>query len=295
MIITRLTGGLGNQLFQYAAGRRLALARGVELKLGISSLSNPNDPNKRQYALAAPFKMKPVLATQEEETALAGPKRRLLFRFMPKRFRVPELRPTSFIKELHFHFDPRILDLPDGVYLNGYWQSERYFSDMADLIREDLTFSSVPEGRNAALAREIGSCQAVSLHVRRGDYVSNEIIHRIHGVCSLDYYERAIALITSRVNNPVFFIFSDDPDWVREHFKLPYPTQIVGHNGPEHSYEDMRLMSLCHHHIIANSSFSWWGAWLNPSKDKIVVAPKRWFNTYDADTSDLCPDSWVRL
>jgi hypothetical protein len=290
MIITRLTGGLGNQLFQYAAGRRLANARGVVLKLDISGISR----GIRKYELAH-FNMKPIFATEQEVADLARPRMPNWSHLLPRRFRRPGLPPATYVKEQHFNFDPAILDLPNDVYMEGYWQSERYFADAAELIRKEVVLLKAPRGQNEQLAREIASCQAISLHVRRGDYVSNEIIQRIHGVCSLDYYERAVAFITSRVNNPTFFIFSDDPDWVREHFKLPYLTQIVGHNGPELGYEDMRLMSLCNHHIIANSSFSWWGAWLNPGKDKIVVAPKRWFNTYDADTSDLCPDSWVRI
>ena len=294
MIITKLMGGLGNQLFQYAAGRRLAQVRGAELKLDITGFTNPNYRTKRHYELA-PFNVTQSLASEEDITRLTRPYYGPLPRLINRITRKKERPPVSYIKEMHYHFDPNILDLPDDVYLEGYWQSARYFDDIAELIRKEVTVRDSLVGRNSNLAQEISSCPAVSLHVRRGDYVHNEITHHTHGICDLDYYSQAVAFIASRVNNPVFFIFSDDPAWVHEHLRLSYSVRIVDHNGPEHGYEDMRLMSLCHHHIIANSSFSWWGAWLNPSKRKIVIAPKRWFNNYDADTSDLYPDSWVRL
>ena len=294
MIIIRLTGGLGNQLFQYAAGRRLAQVHGVELKLDITGFSNPNYRTKRHYELA-PFNVVQAFATEDEISKLIQPQPRLLTRLFQRISRNGERLPKSHVNEQHFHFDSRILELPDGVYMDGYWQSERYFADTAELIRKEVTFREPPSGRNAELGREITDCQAVSMHVRRGDYVHDEMTHVVHGTCGLDYYARAVDYIASRINIPVFFVFSDDPAWVREHLKLSYPMQIIDYNGPERGYEDMRLMSLCSHHIIANSSFSWWGAWLNPRQDKIVIAPKRWFNNSDADTSDLCPDSWVRL
>jgi hypothetical protein len=289
MIITKLNGGLGNQLFQYAAGRRLAHARGVDLKLDISGLGNLNYWSMRHYELA-PFDVVQTFATDEEITKLLRPYSGLVPRLFRRIMQKNEQLPMSYINEQHYHFDPRILDLPDGVYLDGYWQSEKYFADIVELIREEVSVKDPLAGRNAELCQEIADCQAVSMHVRRGDYVNNEITHRVHGVCGLDYYARAVEYIVSRINRPVFLIFSDDPAWVRENIRLDQPVRIVDHNDPEHGYEDMRLMSLCRHHIIANSSFSWWGAWLNSRLDKIVVAPQRWFNEYDADTRDLYPD-----
>lgn len=294
MIVVRLTGGLGNQLFQYAAGQRLAQVRSAELKLDLTGLGNPDYRTVRHYELA-PFNVMQSFATEEDIAKLTRPYSGLLPRLFHRITRKGERRPMSYIKEPHYHFDPRILDLPDGVYLDGYWQSERYFADTTELIRKEVTFREPPSGRNAELAREIAECQAVSLHVRRGDYVTNEITHRTHGTCGLDYYDNAVSYIAERVKQPVFFIFSDDPLWVRENIKLNHPVRIVDHNDPGHCYEDLRLMSLCRHHIIANSSFSWWSAWLNPRQDKTVIAPKRWFNDYHADTSDLCPAGWVRL
>lgn len=293
MIVTRLIGGLGNQLFQYAAGRRLAHVHGAELKMDVSGLGDSAYRTVRHYELAT-FGIKQAFATAKELkkfTTRNSMMSRILNRITQSGMQLPE----SCIREAHYHFDPRILNLPDGVYLDGYWQSERYFADVADLIRSDLTIAAPAEGRNLELLEQIESCNAVSLHIRRGDYVTDPVMRQVHGTCRLDYYVRAVEHVASKISKPVFFVFSDDPAWARKHLALSYPVHIVDHNDTEHGNEDMRLMSLCRHHIVANSSFSWWGAWLNPRLDKIVVAPQRWFNDNDADTRDLYPAGWVCL
>lgn len=136
---------------------------------------------------------------------------------------------------------------------------------------------------------------AVSLHVRRGDYVSDARTHAAHGLCSIDYYRAAVRYIIDRVEAPEFFVFSDDIAWARGNLDISHPCHYLDHNRGAESYNDMRLMSLCHHHIIANSSFSWWGAWLNPRDDKIVVAPARWFASGNRRLDDLFPPGWVTL
>lgn len=293
MVITRLSGGLGNQLFQYATGRRLAHVHGAELKMDVSGLGNPAYRTVRHYELA-PFGMKQVFATPAEIERFR-PRNSMMSRILNLVTRKSVQRPESYIREAYYHFDPCILELPDGVYLDGYWQSERYFADIAETIRKEVAVTTPLVGRNDELAQMINGCKAVSLHVRRGDYVTDMVTSKVHGTCGMDYYMRAVEHVASKVGQPVFFLFSDDHEWVRKHLTLSHPMHFVDHNDTEHGYEDMRLMSLCRHHVIANSSFSWWGAWLNPRKDKIVIAPKRWFNTYDANTSDICPDSWIRL
>jgi len=294
MIITRLTGGLGNQLFQYAAARRLALVRDAELKLDVTWLGSAKLRTVRDYALAS-FDVPQTFAAQKDIEKFTKPNIGTLSRLFLRSLRKGMQLPKSYIKEAHYHFDPSILELPDGVYLDGYWQSERYFADAANVIRAELTINKPMEGRNLELIEQINSCNAVSVHVRRGDYVSDKHTADYHGVCSLDYYHKAIQHIADAIENPVLFMFSDDPDWVRSNLSAPYPMTIVDHNGHERCVEDLRLMSACRHHILANSSFSWWGAWLNQRFGKIVVAPQRWFNNHDADTRDLCPAEWVRL
>ena len=292
MIISQLIGGLGNQLFQYAAGRRLAYAQGVELKLDISNLSNSTYRTIRHYELA-PFRIKQSFATAKELEKFRPPQS-MMSRMLNRVARRKMQSPVSYIREAHFHFDPLILELPDGVYLDGYWQSDQYFSDITETIRNEAVVTEPLAGRNAEIAQIINGCEAVSLHIRRGDYIADPVVNQVHGTCGLDYYARAVEYVAGRVSRPVFFLFSDDPAWVHKNLSLAHPLYIVDHNDIAHGYEDMRLMSLCRHHIIANSSFSWWGAWLNPKKDKIVIAPSRWFNC-DIQSSDIIPGSWVRI
>jgi hypothetical protein len=198
-------------------------------------------------------------------------------------------------KEPHFPYDPNILKCNNHVYLEGYWQTEKYFKDIKEIILRDFTIVEEPDPRNKTMADQIRGSESVSIHVRRGDYVTNPTTNAYHGTCSEDYYKKAIQIIKNRVHKPQFFIFSDDLTWVREHLDIGYPTVFVDFNGPDKDYEDLRLMSLCQNHIIANSSFSWWGAYLGSDPGKIVIAPKRWFKKTDIITSDLLPESWIQL
>jgi len=287
MIVVRLCGGLGNQLFQYAAGRRLAHARQTELVLDLAWYERtPASNTRRAYELANyPIHARAAVGLESLWCRLHSGR---LWRRLP----LPR-RWTNF-RERSFDFDGTMLELPDDVYLDGYWQSHRYFDDAADLVRAEAT-PLVPGGpRDLAIAAMIQTSQAVSVHVRRGDYVARKAAATVHGTCSLDYYAAAIGAVASRLSDPHFFVFSDDSDWTRHNLALPGPSTYVDHNGPEAAFQDLRLMSLCKHHVIANSSFSWWGAWLATSSDKIVVAPKHWFADKRA-TPSLTPDSWIRL
>jgi Glycosyl transferase family 11 len=291
MILVRLQGGLGNQLFQYAAARRLAHARGAELRLDVSALDDPRYRTARRYELGA-LNVAARIA-QPEDLARVAPAPRGLAGRVRERLAGGAGR-LRHVREAHFHFDPAVLALPDGVYLDGYWQSPRYFADVADLIRGEAAPKAPLSGRNAELAKEIEGCAAVSVHVRRGDYLTDPAVLATHGVCAPEYYEKALAYVAGRVAEPVFFVFGDDPEWAKAHLKAPGRVVIVDPNGPEHPAEDLRLMRLCRHHVIANSTFGWWGAWLNPRPEKVVVAPERWFATDRTDTRDLIPADWVR-
>ncbi|MCH7643659.1 MAG: alpha-1,2-fucosyltransferase [Myxococcales bacterium] len=291
MVITKLKGGLGNQLFQSAAGLRLACARKTKLKMDLSALEDQACRTPRSYEMGA-FQFSAEIASLSEVAALVLP--------APSRFRgwLPNwtgVRSNPSATERHFHFDPDVLSLPDGSCLEGYWQSERYFADSTDRVRKEFSFRKPPLGQSAEIIAKMASCIAVSLHVRRGDYLTDPAANATHGVCSLDYYRTAIDYISERVSTPVFFLFSDEPEWVRENLEFRGSATVIDHNGPEAGYEDLRLMSQCAHHIIANSSFSWWGAWLNPNRNKIVVAPEKWFADGLRDTSDLLPANWVKL
>lgn len=292
MVISQLIGGLGNQMFQYAAGRSLALKLGTQLHLDISGFAS--------YGLHQGFELKRIFDCTAEIAAEREVRNILGWQYSPIALRVLSshrfalFRRKGFVVEPHFQYWHGLSNLASESYLVGYWQSEKYFSDVTAQIRQDFTFKLPINGLNAAVAKQISPINAVSLHVRRGDYVNNPITTATHGLCSLDYYRNAIRYLAAHTTHPHFFVFSDDIAWVKENLPIDFPHRYVDHNHGAESYNDMRLMSLCRHHIIANSSFSWWGAWLNPNMDKIVVAPTHWFAN-ETNTEDLIPKSWVRL
>lgn len=285
MIVSRLIGGLGNQMFQYAAGRALALRRGVPFRVDRRGFASYKTHAFGLDCFRADVKDAP--ADQLPGAAAESRINRLLRPFLRG--------PVRVHPEKAFTFDPQVLALPDNTYLDGYWQSEQYFNDQAAAIREDFTVRHPPSAENQRWLERIAASNAVSLHVRRGDYVTNPSANAVHGTCDLDYYRRAVDHLRNASGaDPAIFVFSDDPDWVAANLQLPFDMHLVRNNDAATNYEDLRLMSACRHHVIANSSFSWWGAWLDPAPDKIVVAPKRWFRSDEMDDTDLIPAAWVR-
>jgi hypothetical protein len=293
MIIVKLIGGLGNQLFQYAAARRLSLVHRTNLKLDIIHFDHYK---LHAYALKH-FSIQETFASPEEIAELKGTMKKDLGKAifgMSQRLK-PYYRRSIFSEPHLRPFDPNILKTPKDVYLDGYWQSEKYFAPIQDVIRRELIVKYGLDPKSLDIAEKIAKTESVSVHVRRADYVSNSEHSRVHGTCSLEYYNRCVSLMGEKLTDPYFFVFSDDPRWIKENLRFGYPTTFVTHNDASRNYEDLRLMSLCKHGIIANSSFSWWGAWLNTNTNKIVLAPSRWFNQFTADTRDLLPDSWIKV
>ena len=292
MIIVKLMGGLGNQMFQYAAARRLALRHDVPLKLDLSFLEGDQNGNTpRRFALDC-FAINAGKASRREVVLMSGQAATRPETFLARVSR--KICHYTDYRERFFRFDPKVLCLPDNTYLEGYWQSEQYYTDYAETIRREFMVKQPLLGRNRELADEIRSVNAVSVHIRRGDYVTDLGTNAVHGLCSTEYYRKAEEMIVQSVEKPVFFVFSDDPEWVEVNFEPRCPVIYSNRNG-EVPYEDLRLMSLCRHHIIANSSFSWWGAWLSVNPDKIVIAPERWFNDPSINTVDLIPVGWHRI
>jgi hypothetical protein len=277
-------------MFQYAVGRRLAIRLQTELKMDISWF---RDKPTRRYSLGH-FNIHGSVASPEEVTALRKPHHafvtRLIYMVLPQ---MRKLAP-SHIREKHFHFAPEILNLHDGVYLDGYWQSEKYFFEISPIIRSELTLKHPPSGRNLELSGLMKSCQSISIHVRRGDYASDPGISAFHGTCDRGYYASCVEYMAQRIESPHFFVFSDDPHWARANLPMSYPISFIEHNRGETDYEDLWLISQCKHHVIANSSFSWWGAWLNASKSKLVIAPGKWFRAI-LNEKDLIPVEWLRM
>lgn len=292
MVISQLIGGLGNQMFQYAAGRAVSLELGVPLQLDISGFAN--------YGLHQGFELQRVFncsvefANEVDVRNILGWQSSPIVRRVLSRQNMAMFRRAGLIVEPHFHYWPGINKISPDAYMAGYWQSEKYFSKVACQIREDFSFRVPMNSQNAEMAGHISRVNAVSLHVRRGDYASNPKTAATHGVCSLDYYREAIHHIAKYVEKPHFFVFSDDINWVKNNLEIDFTCVYVNHNQAAESFNDMRLMVLCQSHIIANSSFSWWGAWLNPREDKIVIAPRHWF-VNQKDTQDLIPGNWTRL
>ncbi len=291
MIVVKLIGGLGNQLFQYALGRHLAHRNHTELKLDISGF---HDYKLHAYSLGH-FNIVENFATKEEVLKFQKYRRKQgRWWFLYNKLIANE---QKYVEEKQFHFDPRILKIGGEAYLDGYWQTEKYFRDIKDIIRKEATIKTPLEGKDAEVAKEIEATTSVAMHIRRGDYVTNQQTNEYHGICGLDYYREAIEVISEKVSSPHFFIFSDDHKWVKDNIVLEHPTTYVEHNKADKNYEDLRLMSLCKHQIIANSSFSWWSAWQNQNPGKIVVAPSKWFNKTkpNVDTKDVIPDSWIKI
>jgi hypothetical protein len=280
-IYIKLSGGLGNQMFQYALGRSLAVKNKAELYLDNSELLY-NDASLtyvyRKFELD-------IFNVGYKFGSPAPPPP--IFHSLTNYF-----SPIQFVHEENYAFHPSILALKGNVYLEGFWQSENYFKDIEPVIRHDFTFKMNPDSNNSELISQIKSTDSISIHFRRGDYITNEAASKVHGVCSEQYYISAIQRMKAAVETPHFYIFSDDINWVAENFSIEAPHTYVTINQEGNNFEDLRLMSLCKHNIIANSSFSWWGAWLNENKSKIVIAPKQW---YLEKYSEIVPPQWVKL
>lgn len=294
MIIINLTGGLGNQMFQYALGRVLAEINHDTLKLDTSSFNIFSSIDTlRCYELDI-FKLSSNLASRSESMRFSDPNPLIVAINQFLRTNISPY-PVSYTVEKSHNFDPQVLEMTGDIYLRGFWQSEKYFSVHRDLILGEFSFKSHPTHKNAILLKSINSSESISVHVRRGDYVSNVQANKFHGTCDIGYYKKAIKDLAKRCKNPSFFVFSDDIEWCKKNLPISYPVTYVSHNQGESSWEDMRLMSKCKHNIIANSSFSWWGAWLNTNPSKIVIAPKRWYRDSKIETNDLIPQVWKTI
>lgn len=286
MIIVNLKGGTGNQLFQYALGRHLAIKNNAVLKLDVDGLDRANKVGDiyRPFALQS-FCVVKEIATTEEITRFKYP-----YGIFSKAYRFISFK-LSRDKNTSFH--PKVLSYTGDLYLDGFWQSPLYFETIRKTLLEELTLAKPWSEAGATFSQLIKNTPAVSLHVRRGDYIKNPRVEKEFGPCSLDYYRKAMAEVEKTLPSPTYFIFSDDLPWVKAN--LPVGDKAVFVNGKDMTdVEDLMLMSMCQHNIIANSSFSWWGAWLNKNPDKIVVAPTPWFETQPYD-KDLIPSTWLQL
>jgi hypothetical protein len=288
MIITRLNGGLGNQMFQYALGRKMSLKNKDIFKLDLSVYTPDNN---RVYELKH-FNIIENISSNTEISKIKFP-----VGFISKII-------TTFKKRIlrifNVKFHPRILDKKGNIYLDGFWQSEKYFDDISNTLRQDFKLRRKMGHAAEIMSNNIEKASiSVSVHIRRGDYVHNTATNRHHGTCPPEYYERAFAVLAKKLSEIDsgeihLFVFSDDIVWVRKNISFPYPTTFVS-NPATPNHEELVLMSKCIYHIIANSSFSWWAAWLDPNPQKIVIAPAKWFNTKPSVYEDIVPNSWIKI
>lgn len=300
MITISIIGGLGNQMFQYAAAKALARRRGVGLNLDLGAYRSYEPRayllDRLQIPEAASGGAPADASTKHFTRALWRNRATRVF----KRFGMEGAASVlGGYCESHFHFDPSFFSLRSPMSLFGYFQSERYFAEIADDLRQCFR-PREPLGAQAQLVAERikASRVAVSVHVRRGDYVNSAEVNSFHGVLGETYYRSALQLLQGMAGSDLtVFLFSDDPAAAKELLDFVPCERIVQVSGdPDRPWEDMALMALCAHHVIANSSFSWWGAWLNPMPDKIVVAPRDWFSPdtlRQFNTCDLYPAGWI--
>ncbi len=288
MILINLNGGLGNQLFQYALGRRLSYERNLPLRFDLSLLEA--SWSIRQFKLGY---------FQTQGKPINEGERKKFYRYQDLKVftllqnSLPYYR-RRIVNEKSPMFDENILRTPSKIFLQGYWQSYKYFTSIRDVLQKELRLNVTLDALNKDKLESIRNTSSVSIHIRRGDYVHNPETNKAHGVLPLEYYDRAIKMMKEKVTAPHFYVFSDDIPWVRENMRGLENAAFVDHNDSDQDYFDLALMKECQFHITANSSFSWWAAWLSGHENKIVIAPKKWYQT-ERDTSDLCPEEWIRI
>ena len=290
MKIVKVIGGLGNQMFQFALYEALRMQFPEEQIL--LDLHCFNGYHKhRGFEIPRIFGITYEEANWKEVAKVAYPfpnyqSWRIGSRILP-------CRKTMLKEGADYVFEPKVLTRKGDTYYDGYWQHEEYFTAIREDILKTFTFPAFVDQRNQETARFITEKNSCAIHIRRGDYVKDRLFR---GICDVDYYKTAIQRMKELTNPKVFCIFSDDTVWCREYLSVllgQAETIYVDWNTGEKSFQDMHLISLCRHQIIANSSFSWWGAWLNTNKEKVVIAPRKWWNMSGVHTP--IPTSWIRI
>ena len=297
MIIVSIYGGIGNQMFQYACAKAVALKLCVELKLDISLLcdsTNSDNFTIRDYELGA-FRIKDQIASVKEVRQYV-PNINKSSDLTKKLFGLKRLlnKNTFYYENTKFQFEDRINLIDDNTLIFGYFQTEKYFESIREELLNIFRLKDVIDIENKLILKGINSENAVSIHVRRGDYL--KLSYQELDLPS--YYLKAIEIINKKVQNPVFYIFSDDQLWVEDNFKkIDIKKVFIKNNIEKKSFMDLFLMSQCKHNICANSTFSWWGAWLNTNPGKVVITPEKWFKQgeFENNTFDLIPDSWLQI
>ena len=288
MILVKIIGGLGNQMFQYAAGRYLSLLHGAELKLDLFDYEK-DITEKREFVLDK-FNINARIANRDEVARFKGASRDMFARYFPRVYRILGLYKTTRIRT---ETPGMILvDLPDNVYLDGFWQTVRYCEQIKQILVSELTIKTKPGKKDLEILKQIRGTNSVAIHIRRGDYVHSKYTHVYYNL-PLAYYLKAIQILAKKIKDPWFYIFSDDAKWVRENIKIGHYVTYVDHNPPSMGYQDLRLFSRCQHAVIANSTYSWWGAWLNNNPNKIIIGSKKWYRDPLRGQISIYPKEWI--
>jgi hypothetical protein len=288
MILSRIYGGMGNQMFQYAFGRMLAVKHKATFKIYFDDCGFGWAEHSKHLTLTK-FNIQAEIADETDRAQFICESKNKFVRGVHKLNRI--------VKGLHYIGDKALvhayhynaLNTPDNSYTDGFWQSDLYFKDIEPIIRSDFSLKMPLSAHAKGIEQQIKSSNAVSIHVRRGDYLKQT---QTYVICDVDYYNRAFSRIRKSIYEPTIFIFSNDAPWVKKQLKFDVPVVVV--EGTE-AHEDMHLMSCCKHNISSNSTFGWWGAWLNPSKDKIVILPERWLTDASINTDHYTVAGWLRI
>ena len=290
MIITKIRGGLGNQMFQYALAKSLSIRKDDTFKLDISFYSRQV---LRKFDLNM-FNIEENYATKKDINLYAG-EENILFK-LKRKLNIPLNRPISYFSEKKDSiFDENVFKYRNTIYLDGYWQNQKYFQNIKDDLIQDFTLKDSLGDSSKGYLRKIKETNSIGMHIRRGDYVHDSHTNSVHGVCGLDYYENSEKYCNNKISNATYFIFSDDIQWCKNN--LNFIENKIFIEESKNAVEDLELMKNCKHNIIANSTFSWWGAWLNENPEKIVISPFKWFVNCEMNknTSTLIPGTWLRL
>lgn len=291
MVTIALSGGLGNQMFQYAAAKALATRLNTTLIADLYTFS------KKTKATSRSFELDIFTLEVERRNTLKG---KLINKLHPyiQRHRTFFSHFGFFSDTYAMLYQPSFEMLKGDITMQGNFQNEKYFKDIESDLRKDFSFRNPLSGKNKNIAERIKQTNAIAIHIRRGDYLTNKNAATNFVTCGKEYYDSAINHISEKVADPEFYIFSEDFEWIKENLNFGvYPVTYIDWNKGKDSYIDMQLMSLCKHNIIANSSFSWWAAWLNSNTNKIVIAPSTWFQSEEKNQllNDFYPKGWMKI
>jgi hypothetical protein len=276
LVISKITGGLGNQMFQYAIAKSIARRNNDNFTLDTSFYPKQT---LRKYELNL-FNIEKFLPKSENIIYKSLKKIRLNSR-------------NYYVEKNISEYDDNVFKYKKNIFLDGYWQNEKYFKDIKDEIIKDFTKTYATDNESKLYLKQIINLNSVSIHVRRGDYINDHQVNKNHGICDLEYYKKTIEYLNSNFNNLTYIIFSDDMDWCKDNFNFLADKIFI--DNTKTALDDLELMKNCKHNIIANSTFSWWGAWLNENQNKIVIAPKRWFLKSEWVDKNIACNGWIKI